>query len=56
MNNLIEALVVMALGIALQAVIYEIEPTEDGFQYTTKEATYEWPRTLVEERTTEDDE
>lgn len=47
MHNLIEALLVMAIGIGIQAVIYEIEPTEDGFQYTTEEATYEWPREYI---------
>lgn len=48
MNNVIEAIIVLLIGIGLQAVIYEIEPTEDGFQYTTEEATYEWPREYIQ--------
>lgn len=55
MNNTIEAIVVLLIGIGLQVAIYEIEPTDNGLQYSTSEATYLWPRTLVEERSTKEE-
>ena len=56
MKDLISALIALGLGLGMQVLEYDINIANEGMIYSTSEATYLWPRTLVEERTTEDEE
>lgn len=55
MKDLISGLIALGLGIGLHALEYDITVTEQGMKYSTSEATYLWPRTLVEERSTKEE-